>query len=47
MEVRVTTRTLNRLPSRTWHDHLAPLDVPMHAVIRGPLACGLGEQQQQ
>ena len=47
MEVRVATRTLDRLPSRTWHDHLAPLDVPMHAVIRGPLACGLGEQQQQ
>jgi hypothetical protein len=47
MEVRVATRTLDRLPARTWHDQLAPLDVPMHAVLRGPLVCPVGEQQQQ
>ncbi len=47
MEVRVATRTLDRLPARTRHDQLAPRDVPMHAVLRGPLACPVGEQQQQ
>ena len=47
MEVRVATRTLDRLPSRTWHDQLAPLNVPMHAVIRGPFPALSDEQQQQ
>jgi transglutaminase-like putative cysteine protease len=47
MEVRVATRTLDRLPSRTWHDHLAPLDVPVHAVLRTPPVYGSVEQAQQ
>ena len=47
MEVRVATRTLDRLPSRTWHDQLAPLDVPMHAVLRTPPDYGSAEQAQQ
>jgi transglutaminase-like putative cysteine protease len=32
--VRVATRTLDRLPSISWHEQLAPLDVPSHAVLR-------------
>lgn len=47
MAVRVATRTLERLPSRTWHDHLAPLDVPVHAVLRTPPDYGSTEQAQQ
>ncbi|MFM8734814.1 MAG: transglutaminase domain-containing protein [Pirellulales bacterium] len=47
MEVRVATRTLDRLPSRTWHDHLAPLDVPVHAVLRTPPVYASVEQAQQ
>jgi hypothetical protein len=27
-------RTLDRLPSISWHEQLAPLDVPSHAVLR-------------
>jgi len=34
IEVRVATRTLDRLPSLSWHDQLAPLDVPVHSVLR-------------
>ncbi|MFM9057544.1 MAG: transglutaminase domain-containing protein [Planctomycetaceae bacterium] len=34
INVRVATRTLDRLPSMSWHEHLAPLDVPAHAVLR-------------
>jgi len=34
INVRVATRTLDRLPSMSWHEHLAPLDVPVHAVLR-------------
>jgi hypothetical protein len=34
--VRVATRTLDRLPSLSWHDQLAPLDTPLHAVLRSP-----------
>lgn len=32
--VRVASRTLDRLPSLSWHDQLAPLDVPVHSVLR-------------
>jgi len=32
--VRVATRALDRLPSMSWHEQLAPLDVPAHAVLR-------------
>ena len=31
---RVATRTLDRLPSLAWHDELAPLDAPVHSVLR-------------
>ena len=34
IDVRVATRTLDRLPSLSWHDQLAPLDVPVHSVLR-------------
>ena len=34
IKVRVATRTLDRLPSLSWHDQLAPLDVPVHSVLR-------------
>lgn len=48
IEVRVATRTLDRLPSLAWHDHLAPLDVPVHAVLRAPIVYEEdGEQAQQ
>ena len=32
--VRVATRTLARLPALSWYEHLAPIDVPAHAVRR-------------
>jgi transglutaminase-like putative cysteine protease len=32
--VRVASRTLDRLPSLSWHDQLAPLDAPVHSVLR-------------
>ncbi|MFM8633946.1 MAG: transglutaminase domain-containing protein [Planctomycetia bacterium] len=38
IEVRVATRTLDRLPSLAWHDQLAPLDGPLHSVLRGSAA---------
>jgi hypothetical protein len=47
IEVRVATRTLDRLPSLSWHDQLAPLDVPVHAVVRAAPAATDGEIQQQ
>jgi hypothetical protein len=46
--VRVATRTLDRLPSLSWHDQLAPLDVPVHSVLRtAPLYGAEQEAQQQ
>lgn len=36
IDVRVVTRTLDRLPSLSWHDQLAPLDAPLRAVLRTP-----------
>jgi transglutaminase-like putative cysteine protease len=47
IQVRVATRTLDRLPSLSWHDQLAPLDVPMHAVVRVPPAAADDDIQQQ
>lgn len=39
IDVRVATRTLDRLPSLAWHDQLPPLDVPVQSVLRAlPLA---------
>jgi transglutaminase-like putative cysteine protease len=34
INVRVATRTLDRLPSISWHEHLPPLDAPARAVLR-------------
>lgn len=45
--VRVATRTLDRLPSHSWHDHLPPLDVPVHAVVRERPAAEAGDIMQQ
>lgn len=45
IQVRVATRTLDRLPSLSWHDQLAPLDVPVHAVVR--MAPGLSDDDIQ
>lgn len=47
ISVRVATRTLDRLPSLSWHDHLPPLDVPVHAVSRTPPVWDASEQAQQ
>jgi transglutaminase-like putative cysteine protease len=47
IEVRVATRTLDRLPSLAWHDHLAPLDAPVHAVVHGIASTLDAEDEQQ
>ena len=48
IKVRVATRTLDRLPSLSWHDQLAPLDAPEHSVLRtAPLYANEEEAQQQ
>lgn len=47
IEVRVATRTLDRLPSLSWHDQLAPIDAPSHCVSRTPPAWDSSEQIQQ
>jgi transglutaminase-like putative cysteine protease len=48
INVRVATRTLDRLPSLAWRDHLAPLDVPVHSVLRtAPVYDDEDEAQQQ
>jgi len=45
--VRVATRTLERLPSLSWHDQLAPLDVPVHSVLRTAPVYGDDVELQQ
>jgi transglutaminase-like putative cysteine protease len=47
IQVRVATRTLDRLPSLAWHDQLAPLDAPVHAVVRVAPALADDDIQQQ
>jgi transglutaminase-like putative cysteine protease len=47
IKVRVATRTLDRLPSLAWHDQLAPLDVPVHSVLRTAPVYGSEEEAQQ
>jgi transglutaminase-like putative cysteine protease len=47
IKVRVATRTLDRLPSLSWHDQLAPLDVPVHSVLRTAPLYGSEEEAQQ
>jgi len=47
IEVRVATRTLDRLPSLSWHDQLAPLDVPPQCVSRTPPVWEANDQLQQ
>jgi len=48
IQVRVATRTLERLPSLSWHDQLAPLDVPVHSVLRTvPVYSDAEEAHQQ
>ena len=47
IKVRVATRTLDRLPSLSWHDQLAPLDVPVHSVLRTAPVYGSEEEAQQ
>ena len=47
IKVRVATRTLDRLPSLSWHDQLAPLDVPVHSVLRTAPVYTLEEEAQQ
>ena len=48
IKVRVATRTLDRLPSLSWHDQLAPLDAPVHSVLRtAPVYDSEEEAQQQ
>jgi transglutaminase-like putative cysteine protease len=48
VNVRVATRTLERLPSLSWHDQLAPLDVPVHSVLRtAPVYGDDADVQQQ
>ncbi len=46
--VRVETRTLESLPSRSWHEHLPPLNLPLTAITprKRPSASQQGEQQQ-
>jgi transglutaminase-like putative cysteine protease len=49
--VRVETRSLDRMPSLSWQEHLRPLDVPLTAMRRTPHAKEANseemEQQQQ
>ena len=49
INVRVATRTLDRLPSLSWHGQLPPLDAPMHTVMRTAPVYGdnAAEEQQQ
>jgi hypothetical protein len=47
IKVRVATRTLDRLPSLSWHDQLAPLDVPVRSVLRTAPVYGSEEEAQQ
>jgi len=47
IQVRVATRTLERLPSLSWHDQLAPLDAPVHSVLRTAPVLGAEEEAQQ
>jgi transglutaminase-like putative cysteine protease len=48
INVRVATRTLDRLPSLSWHDQLPPLDAPMHTVMRtAPVYGDNAEEEQQ
>jgi transglutaminase-like putative cysteine protease len=47
IQVRVASRTLDRLPSLAWHDQLAPLDAPVHAVVRVAPAPADDDIQQQ
>ena len=47
ISVRVATRTLDRLPALAWHDHLAPIDVPAHAVCRTPPSWDASAHDQQ
>jgi transglutaminase-like putative cysteine protease len=48
VNVRVATRTLDRLPSLSWYDQLAPLDVPVQSVVRtAPVYADDAEAQQQ
>ena len=48
IKVRVATRTLDRLPSLSWYDQLAPLDVPVRSVLRtAPVYSSEEEAQQQ
>ena len=47
IKVRVATRTLERLPSLSWHDQLAPLDAPVHSVLRTAPLYGSEEEAQQ
>jgi len=50
IEVRVATRTLDRLPSLDWHADLAPLDAPVQTVVHTAVHAvndeADGEQQQ-
>jgi Uri superfamily endonuclease len=50
IEVRVATRTLDRLPSLDWHADLAPLDAPVQTVVHTAVHAvndeANGEQQQ-
>lgn len=41
IEVRVVTRPLDRLPSLSWRDQLAPLDTPRLSVLRTPPVFGI------
>lgn len=51
IQVRVETRTLDRLPSLSWQDQLPPLDVPLTQIVSRPAADRPdgheSEQQQQ
>jgi transglutaminase-like putative cysteine protease len=47
IKVRVATRTLDRLPSLSWHDQLPPLDVPVHAMLRAAPKYADEEDMQQ
>jgi transglutaminase-like putative cysteine protease len=47
IKVRVATRRLDRLPSLSWHDQLAPLDAPEHSVLRTAPVYGDEEEAQQ
>jgi transglutaminase-like putative cysteine protease len=47
IDVRVATRTLDRLPSLAWYDQLQPLDVPVQSVMRvAPVFDGQDQGQQ-